>query len=735
MTKKRFALPEPGGEAAFGSFVSLRAAPARAALFATAAVLGFSAAYLHEKGAPVDLARLPLELGRLFSTEQARQGSAPFLAERDDPDEDAARRAGLAPTPSRPADAASAPVTAPRDLAGFRAALDLYKSGALAAGDAAAAAVKDPVVRAALEWAALRLYPRESGFERVTGFAAAHPDWPAQDWLRRRAEEALYGDRRSAELIKGFFAGEPPRTPAGRLALARALREDGENGKAAALVKDVWRNFDLTAAFETRVRTEFGAFLDRADHKFRADRLAYKEKTADALRAAALAGPDVVALIKARAAVAAEAPSDKLMAAVPAALRDDPGYKFALAQKLRRAEKFDEAAAALASAPRDAGALVDGDAWWEQRRILARKLLDRGDAAAAYAIVADHAAASREMTLEAEFHAGWIALRFLNDPKRAAAHFDRLEPLAQTPMSQSRAAYWRARAAEAQGAPDADALYRKAATYPANYYGQLAREKLGMKPGLIRMPAEEALGEARNEAVEVLEVYYAAGEKALATPLAVEAARNLPDAAQTAALARVIERQKDANLSLTVGKLASQRGVPVDELAFPTYGVPGYQPLANSAERPVVLAIARQESAFNAGAVSGAGARGLMQMLASTARATAQKAGVSFDEARLTTDAAFNAQLGAAHLGDLLAAHRGSHILTFAAYNAGGGRVKQWLEAYGDPRKPGVDPVDWVERIPFTETRNYVQRVLENVAVYRAQFAAAAPMQKADATP
>jgi len=207
------------------------------------------------------------------------------------------------------------------------------------------------------------------------------------------------------------------------------------------------------------------------------------------------------------------------------------------------------------------------------------------------------------------------------------------------------------------------------------------------------------------------------------TALAASAADSLQDPTQVAALATVIEKQQDAHLALTIGKMLNQRGVPVDTLAFPTFGIPHYDQLQNSAAPPIVYSIARQESAFLPQVVSKAGAKGLMQMIDSTAKQTATKAGLPFDGNRMVTDAAFNAQLGAAHLGELLSEQGGSYILTFAAYNAGAGRVKQWIDAYGDPRNPGVDAIDWVERIPFTETRNYVQRVIANVAMYKAIFA------------
>ncbi len=613
------------------------------------------------------------------------------------------------------------------DLTGFAPAIAYYKSGDLAKGDTAAAATaNDRIIKTALEWVALRSFPRESGFERAQAFMQAHPAWPALDWLKRRSEEALFGDRKSVGLIKTYFSGTDPETPAGKLALARALVSDGKTSEAAALARSVWREADLNPQLEAKIKSDFGSSLDKADHKFRADRLLYREQTASAFRAAALAGPDVLALAKARAAVNDEVPSDKLIAAVPASLRTDPGFQFALIHKLRHAEKIRAAADIMLATPRDPALLIDGDDWWVERRLLARKLLDQNDAATAYKICAEHSAMSHEMQIEAEFHAGWIALRFLNDPARASVHFGTLAKLAETPMSRARAAYWQGRAAEAsseEGAvSSAHAFYEQAASHPATYYGQVARGKLGLASLPIRSIANEAKGDEREDSVKVIELLYAAGEKDLAAPLVYEAAHHLADERQVAALASLVSKQHDAHLSLSVGKIINQRGMPADTLAFPDYGVPSFTPLQNSAASSVVYSIARQESAFDPTAESSAGAKGLMQMILSTAKRTAERAGVAFDSRRLLTDAAFNAQLAARHLGELLAEQKGSYILTFAAYNAGGKHVKEWLDAYGDPRKPGVDPIDWVERIPFTETRNYVQRVIENLGVYRVRF-------------
>lgn len=462
--------------------------------------------------------------------------------------------------------------------------------------------------------------------------------------------------------------------------------------------------------------------LTVADHKFRSDRLFYKDQHLASLRAAELVSKDYVALARARTAVDREAAATKLMEAVPPALRDDPSFMFARVQILRRANKHTEVAELLGKL-KDSKDLVEPGAWWTERRMIARRLLDSDEFKLAYKVAAEHPAISGEELIDAEFHAGWIALRFLNDADTASRHFAAAGAVARTPISLGRTLYWQGRAAEARDLTDqATAFYTQAAEHSSAYYGQLARARLGLEEQPVRKARHAAEGDARLPAIRAIEVFEAIGEKELAFRLTVDLARTLEDETQIAALGHILARAKDARGALMVGKLASQRGIALDDIAFPLFGVPEFEALARAAEKPLVFAIARQESAFQHDVVSHAGAKGLMQMLTSTARVTAKRAGVAFEERRLLTDPAFNAQLGSAHLSELMDDHANSLILTFAAYNAGGGRVRQWLNAYGDPRKADVDPIDWVERVPFTETRNYVQRVAENLAMYRARF-------------
>lgn len=619
-----------------------------------------------------------------------------------------------------------APPLGPAEWQTFSAAAALYRRGAVAAADALARGLTDPLQRTALEWVMLRASAAPDGV-RLEAFAHAHPDWPAADWIRAVRESSLYSRHAAPAEIAAEFARRSPETAPGALARARAEIALGRPERARSEVGDLWRFRDLDLATEGAVLREFGAMLTPADHKYRADRLLYAEKSAAALRAAALAGPDEVALAHARLEAARGPLSARAIAAVPAALQADPGFLFAHVQDARRANRVAEATAWIDRAPRDAAALIDPDKWWSERRMVARQWLDLGDPRTAYRLCVEAATESGPATVDAAFHAGWIALRFLDDPGAAARHFSRAAAAAATPLALARAHYWRGRAAEALNQPeDARAFYMTAAHYPIAYYGQLAAARLGAPAPLgPRRPAAVAVGEARWPATRIVELYFDAGLDDFAIALADAAASRWSDEAQLAALGEIVARRASASANVAFGKIATERGFALDAAAFPTNGVPSFAPLPHSADLAGVLAIARQESEFLWRAASGAGAKGLMQILPATAQDTARRSGVPFDYQRLVADPAFNLQLGAAYLGQLIEDEGGSVPLALAAYNAGSGRVAQWLAAYGDPRSGSVDMVDWIERIPFDETRDYVQRVSENLAIYRARLSGA----------
>ena len=586
------------------------------------------------------------------------------------------------------------------------------------------ASIADPVARKLAEWIILRSDDNGAPAERYRDFLAENPTWPSQIYLRKRGESALWDDKRDDATVLAFFAREQPISPKGRFMLAGALLARGDRQTAARLVREAWRNDSFTSYTEETALEKFGSLLTPGDHKTRMDLLLFGNDPAGALRAAKRLGSGHIALAKAHIALDKKASNSKaLLDAVPNDLHGDPVYIFSKAQWLRREDKFQEAARVMQAAPRDPARLVNADEWWIERRLLARKLLDTNEPRAAYAVARDAALPARDIyQTEREFTAGWIALRFLDDPNLAAQHFARIGVGSVNPTALARAGYWQGRAAEAAGRPqEARAAYESAAAQSTSYYGQLARAKLGLPQIALNGVPGRSRGGERLEIVRAVELLYALDERAIAIPILADMGERA-DMDGLLALCELTQRHNDARGMLMVGKAALNRGLPFDHYAYPVSGIPPYKDFGPGVEKAIVFAIARQESAFHPTIVSPAKAYGLMQVTAGAGKYVAKKYGATFDLNRLKTDPSYNAAFGAAELGGLIDDYRGSYIMTFAGYNAGRGSVRKWIERYGDPRDPKVDAVDWVEKIPFSETRNYVQRIMENLQVYRARF-------------
>ncbi|MBX6329651.1 MAG: lytic transglycosylase domain-containing protein [Pseudolabrys sp.] len=614
------------------------------------------------------------------------------------------------------------------DLQTLKRLFEALRKGREAEAEAAERGIADPLARKLAEWAILRSDSGDPGFRRYLDFITANPSWPHVTLFRKRAEAALWNDRADDATVRAFFAARAPLTAKGRYALARALRDAGDRAGAAALVREAWRNEDCSDDVEARVLATFGDLLTRADHKARMDRRFYEEDTQAGLRAAERLGGAEVALARAWAAVIRHARNAKaLLDAVPADAQREAGYAFARAQWLRRENRIEEAARLVLAAPR-AEQAFGADAWWQERRILVRALLDRGDAHTAYRLAVEAVMPDKPFFRGDKFFtAGWIALRFLNDPRTAASLFGEIGKVNGTPHGLSRAGYWQGRAAEALGeAARARRFYEAAAAYTATYYGQLARARLGLTELGLRGPPPISPAErrtlARLEIVRAVKLLYALDERDLVAAIYAELGTSGSDVAGLAELAEVAFRHGDGRAMALLGEEAYARGLPLEYFAFPTVGLPDYRPIAPPIDPAVAYAVARQESHFNQKVVSPAHAMGLMQVTPEAAIDTARRFKATYDRARLLSDPVYNMQMGAAELANLFMGYNGSYILTFAGYNAGRGRVRQWIAAYGDPRDPSVDPIDWVERIPLSETRNYVMRVMENLQVYRARF-------------
>jgi soluble lytic murein transglycosylase len=629
--------------------------------------------------------------------------------------------------PAAPLTRAETSSTTATDIALVKQALDLVRRGKTTDATALEKTISDPLARKLVEWSVLRSEENDAGFDRLAAFSAENPSWPNATMIRRRAEGSLWDEKRGASAVTDFFADSKPLTAKGKFALARALMAQGQTPAAASLVRQAWREDTCSRDVERMVTETFGEMLGRADHKARMDRRLYDDDADAGMRMGQLLGGAELAIAKARKAVAEKSSNaHALLEAVPASARNDAGYIFSKAQWLRREDKVVEAGHLILTAPRFAAALHDTNEWWTERRVLARKLLDENEPQLAYRVAREAVTPSKDSYLwEHEFTAGWIALRFANNPQAAYQHFARMGQDTTSPTTLARAEYWQGRAAEAAGrSSDARTHYQQASRFPTAYYGQIARAKLGLNDLVLRRPPEPAnRGALMNlEVVRAAQILYAVDARDLVIPFVADLADRAVDPGALVVIAEIAKKYDDARAMLMIGKAALNRGYAFDVYAFPTNGIPDFRMVGPSVDRSVVYAIARQESAFNPRAVSSAKAYGLMQVTAPTGRIIAKKFGLAFDQSRMLSDAAYNAQMGAAELGDVLESYRGSYILSFVAYNAGRGRVRQWIEKYGDPRDPSVDPIDWVERIPFSETRNYVQRVLENMQVYRAQL-------------
>ena len=538
--------------------------------------------------------------------------------------------------------------------------------------------------------------------------------------LRRNSERAFYRESPDAKRVISVFGDSRPQTLDGVILLARAHASLGQVRNARAVLAPFWRTAKLEASEEQRIIKEFGVILQPEDHHARMERMLYAERVNSADRVAKLAGAEPLAKAW-TAVIRGEKTVPALLKAVPAGMRS-AGYYFAEARYLRRKKKFAEAAEAMLKAPTDRAALVDPDAWWLERRVLSRELVDHGDMKLAYRIAAAHAAESPIEAADAEFHAGWYALRGLKDAKASAKHFARIAEIAEGPISQARAYYWLGRAAEAGAPGDAKAFYEKAAAHGTTFYGQLAAERIGGNQLDVAYPEPSAADRQafrRRETVKAILRLERCGYQKLADMLYRELADDLDSPGELAMLADMAERRGDHTLALKIGKIAAGRGLDIGALSHPVGAIPDDADISGSG-KALAYAIARQESEFNVGAVSPAGARGLLQLLPGTARSVAKEAGMAFSQERLTTDAGYNATLGAAFLGEQLGRFDGSYVLTFVGYNAGPGRAREWIKRYGDPRGKDIETVvDWIERIPFAETRAYVQRVMENYQVYR----------------
>src|SRR5262249_2273736 len=476
--------------------------------------------------------------------------------------------------------------TSDPDVVLVKTAIEGLRKGGASKATAIEATISDPSARKLVEWMILRSEGNGAGSARYLSFIAANPGWPSLALFRRRAEAMLWNEHPKPAQVLAFFKSSPPQSGTGRLVLARALLAQGDTENGSAFLREAWRYDALSADVEKQVLATYSELLSRADHKARMEKRLFARDNEAALRAAHRLGSADLAIARARIALNGKGGNaKKLLEAVPTEAHDDPGYIFAKAHLLRHDNKIEEATRLLLAAPHELAQVHDPEEWWVERRILARKLLDIGDARSAYLLMRDACEPTKENSrVERNFMAGWIALRYLDDPAAAATHFAKIPEVSSHPTSLGRAHYWLGRTAEAAHQPDlARAEYRAAAYSSAAYYGQLARARLGLEAlalaGPPPAPAKQAAPEP-FELVRALEILYTLREQSLVISLMADAGGGVDDVGTLSALGELSEQQQDARGMLHLGKAALARGLPLDYYAFPIVGVPRYSPIA-----------------------------------------------------------------------------------------------------------------------------------------------------------
>ena len=620
-----------------------------------------------------------------------------------------------------------APVAAPINTAStgsteFRSALDLLSQRKFGEAYEAARSLPDDVERRTVQWAAIYYGDGKVDYDAIARFSADAPEFATAAVFKTRIEQALLkSDAPDATTIK-VLGGAMPSTLDGQLALAKAYIASNDTKRATAIARSIWIEDYLDAKSEEKVLAAVGTLLTQQDHWARAEHLMMHDRASGVDRLLKFLTPGEKSLALARNAVSRNSKeAKKLLDAVDKAYQDNPIYFYSRAQRARQFDLWDDAIAWL-----DKGKATDPDAeeWWYERRTLIRQLLSAGDAKRAYRAAANYSDGPEGRLVEARFHAGWIALSFLGDAKAAVRHFEAMSKLSTLADSVTQANYWLGRALTKAGdVKGAKAAYTVAAGYSTIYYGLLARSALGMKPVELRQMPEWQDSEAafnKREVVRGINLLVADGKATMAAPLLRNLAQGLKSGGDLVLAARLAQKIDAHHLAISIADIADKRGVPLDLFSFPKDGLPDTK--MAQIDKAAIYAITRTESRFQPDAVSSSGARGLMQLMPATAKETAQKVGVAYSQGRLTSDPGYNALLGSTYLAAQLDTYSGSLLLAAAAYNAGAGNANKWITAYGDPRLETVDPVVWVELIPFQETRKYVQRVLGNYLVYRARL-------------
>ena len=579
----------------------------------------------------------------------------------------------------------------------------------------------DPLARKIALWALADATPEVMSWDQAEEARRTLADWPRPSRRQVAAEKLVDRSGMPPTEVIAWFGPKDPVTPQGAMALAAALRATGQPDAAAVAIRKAWRTLTFDDSTQAAILARFSDILTPADHIAREDFLLYGAQGGAAQALLPLLPTDQRAVALTRMAVRrGDSAASSMIAALPVADQTSPGLVYERVMALRDRGDIAGALALIGYLPATLPDEHAAERLWKHGSLVV-DALQAGDATTAYQVASRSGLTTGPDAANAQFYAGWIALSRMRDPHLADEHFARLEAAGPSPLTQSRALYWRGRAAEAEGDPvAAQIFYEQAARYYTTFYGQLAATKggkaelvLGHDPEIG--PADRAAFEGRD-AVKATRLLASLGNTEGLRTFVIGLSESLPTAADEAMLVDLALGYGEQELSMRVVRNAAKRGFILPERGYPVRQAPTG---VETAEAPLVLSITRQESSFDPRARSGVGARGMMQLMPATAQNVARRSGLGWGS---LDDPDYNMKVGSVYLGQLVGQFSGSYLMAAAAYNAGPARPTQWAGICGDPRGSSTDPLDFIECIPFSETRDYVMRVLEATQVYRARL-------------
>ena len=585
---------------------------------------------------------------------------------------------------------------------------------------------KDKSIYNFIQWRHLLTTGNQATFYDYMTFIQNNKDYPRISRIKYLAEQKLSTDKISPKKIINWFGVDEPLSGYGMLVLGESFIQTGDSEKGIALIKRGWITAELSRASMKSLSKKYRKYLDSKDYINRADYLAWENKYWDLKRMLPYLPKDYQLLYTARQILMSKSYGvDQAIKNVPQKFKNDAGLNHDRLKWRRKRGRIDSSLEILSSIKNNKDYLVRPDKWWVERAIMSRALIYKNKYETAYKVASQHSLDKGSEFAEAEWLSGWIALSFLNDPILAVDHFNNFYQNVSYPISLARGAYWLGRSYEKIGDKrQSEDWYREATKYLTTYYGQLAFLKINPSQNFELEEQANVKDEYRKYFYnkELVKITHLLNElnkdKYTKNILRHLANDNIASGSEilAAELATNISRY---DFAIQVSKLASYEKRFHNTFNYPIISVPQYVNGRKIPETAFILSLIRQESEFDMRANSHVGAQGLMQIMPYTAKLVAKQAKLPYSKSRLTSDPEYNINLGSHYIAGLILQYDGAYPFATAAYNAGPKRVKHWKKINKDPQKKQIDFVDWVELIPFKETRNYVQRVMENYNVYR----------------